>query len=256
MTRLHRIIPFLLSILMACTAVCASAFSPSNETLNYKVMYKWGLIHKQAGTATITLRPGGAGYKAVATAKSAPWADKIYRLRDTLRTEMKHTFAPVKYERIAHEDGKFSHDLLTFTQSGQTVKAHCQRWRKKKSEQSANYATTDLSASGMTLDIFSSFYYLRALPFPTMNPGTTKRVNIFSGKKKELLTFTYAGITTLKINGKEYQTYKVTFTFTSDGKKQTSDPIEAWVSTEPSRIPLKLIGKLKIGQVQCIYTGL
>ncbi|MCM1484239.1 MAG: DUF3108 domain-containing protein [Muribaculaceae bacterium] len=247
----------ILTVLMMALlgAITASAFSPGNEVLKYKVLYKWGLIHKQAGTATLTLRASGAGYKAVATAKSAPWADKFYKLRDTLYTDMQRNFAPVRYERIAHEDGKYSHDLLTFTHSGNTVKAHCQRWRQKKNETTPSYATLDLSAQGMTVDLFSSFYYLRSLPFGTMNPGTTHRINIFSGKKKELLTFTYSGLTTLKLDGKEYQTYKVKFTFTSDGKKQTSDPIEAWVSTDASHIPLKLVGKLKIGQVQCIYTG-
>ena len=86
-----------------------------------------------------------------------------------------------------------------------------------------------------------------------MKPGTKKSINIFSGKRKELLTFTYSGMDNVKINGKNHSAYKVTFTFTSDGRKESSDPIQAWVSTDEQRIPLKLIGKLKIGQVQCIY---
>lgn len=255
MKQMRTIICILTAVMTSLMPLSSSALSLGNETLNYKVMYKWGLIHKQAGTAAITLRKSGSGYKAVTTAKSAPWADRIYRLRDTLHTEMDSRFIPHRYERLAHEDGKFSHDLLVFKHSGNNVTAHCQRWRKKKNDKTASYATLDLSAQGVTLDIFSSFYYLRSLPFATMNPGTTKRVNVFSGKKKELLTFTYKGITKLKIDGKEVDTYKVVFTFTSDGKKQTSDPIEAWVSTTANHIPLKLIGKLKIGQVQCIYTG-
>ena len=51
--------------------------SLANETIKYKVIYKWGLVHKQAGTAAIRLTRNGNTYHSVATAKSDPWADKI-----------------------------------------------------------------------------------------------------------------------------------------------------------------------------------
>lgn len=250
----------LASIVLLVMSLCAvaSAATFDNETIQYKVLYKWGLIHKQAGTATLTLKAkdNGSSYHATAIARSASWAERIYKLRDTLHTTMNRDLTPLCYERIAHEDGKYSHDIVTFSRTGNNVLGHCQRWRRNKKETTTSTATTDLSAQGTTVDIFSSFYYLRALPYQSMTPGTTRVVNIFSGRRKELLTFTFVGQTSLKINGHEHQVYKVLFKFTSDGKKESSDPIEAWVSTSPGHIPLKLVGKLKIGQVQCIYTGL
>lgn len=239
--------------LMLC-ALNAKAISLGNETLKYKVIYKWGLVHKQAGTARLLLHRSGNYYSATAFARSDPWADGIYRLRDTLRTTMRYPdFAPIKYEYIAHEDGKYSHDIVTFSHSGNTVTGNCSRTRKPKGETKATTKKITLQANGMTVDMLSSFYFLRTLDFERMQPGAKKSINIFSGKRKELLTFTYSGVEKLKINGKQHTTYKVTFTFTSDGKKQTSDPIQAWVSTAANRIPLKLVGKLKIGQVQCLY---
>ena len=59
----------------------------------------------------------------------------------------------------------------------------------------------------------------------------------------------------LKFDKKKYNAYYVTFTFTSDGKKETSDPIQAWISADSRLIPLKLIGKLKVGSIQIYYTG-
>lgn len=228
--------------------------SLANETIKYKVIYKWGLVHKQAGTATIRLTRNGNTYHSLATAKSDPWADKFYRLRDTLRSTMHAPdYSPSRYEYIAHEDGKYSHDIVTFSKSGNTVTGKCTRTRKPKKEKIAKTEHRTLTADGMTVDMLSSFYYLRALDFQNMKPGEKKSINIFSGKRKELLTFTYSGQEQIKVDGKMQNTYKVTFTFTSDGKKKSSEPIQAWVSTGPQRIPLKLIGKLKIGQVQCIY---
>ena len=239
--------------IIACTQV-SSAIALPNECIDYKVIYKWGLIHKQAGTARILLNRSGNFYSATATGKSAPWADKFYKLRDTLHTTMHAAnFMPIRYEYIAHEDGKYSHDIVNFSQSGNTVTGKCSRVRKGKKDKTATKQTTTLTAQGMTVDMLSSYFSLRSLDFDKMSPGAKKRINIFSGKRKEYLTFTYVGTQTLDFNGKKTPVYKVVFTFTSDGKKESSDPIEAWVSTDNRRIPLKLIGKLKIGQVQCIY---
>lgn len=250
-TSLRYIIMSLAGMLIA---VSASAISLPNETLRYKVIYKWGLVHKQAGTAKILLNRSGNFYSAIATGKSDPWADKFYKLRDTLRTTMNAAdFSPIRYEYTAHEDGKYSHDIVNFHRSGNTVTGKCTRTRKPKGEKTAKTETRTLTANGMTVDMLSSYFYLRSLDYAKMTPGAKKTINIFSGKRKELLTFTYSGIQKLKLDGKDYNTYKVTFTFTSDGKKNSSEPIEAWVSTDSHRIPLKLIGKLKIGQVQCIY---
>lgn len=244
----------LLSFVLMLTAICANAVSLGNETLKYKVIYKWGLVHKQAGTARLLLNRSGNFYSASAFARSDPWADGIYKLRDTMRTTMHAAdFSPTRYEYIAHEDGKYSHDIVTFSRSGNSVTGHCSRTRKPKGETKATTKKITLQANGTTVDMLSSFYYLRSLDFQHMKPGDKKVINIFSGKRKELLTFTYSGTQNLKLDGKTYSTYKVTFTFTSDGKKKTSEPIQAWVSTDARRIPLKLIGKLKIGQVQCLY---
>lgn len=248
----------LASLLTVAALLTAAADVPlRNETLNYNVFYKWGLIHKQAGSAVFNVARHDNHFYATVTAKSAKWADRFYHLRDTFHCKMSVIdLAPVSYERIAHEDGKYSRDQLLFKRSGNTFSATATRWRKgKKKNAEMRVATLNLKAEGMTVDLLTSFYYLRSLPFATMSPGTKKRVNIFSGKQKELLDFTYTGLSELKIDGVSHKTYKVIFTFTSDGRKETSDPIEAWISTDGRHIPLKLVGKLKIGQVQCIYAG-
>lgn len=234
----------------------ALATTLGNEALTYKVMFKWGLIHKQAGRGTLYLRDEDNRFVSTLYARSEPWADKFYKVRDTLSTIMtKPTMLPVRYERVAHEGGRFSHDIVNFTTKGNTVLGDCHRYRRGKKDTETSYANISLQAEGVTVDMVSSFYYLRTLDFKRMVPGTQKVINIFSGRKKELLKITYHGIETLKYDKKQYQAYFVTFTFTTDGKKESSDPIKAWISADDRLIPLKLIGKLKVGSVQILYTG-
>lgn len=252
----HRVILTLIVAWIACGAWTQgfAATQLKDETLNYKVTFKWGLIQKQAGRATMTLRNTGSTMEAVLYARSEPWADKIYSLRDTLKSTMNRVdVSPIKYERIAHEDGKFSHDIVEFNHKGNIVTGKCTRYRKREKEENLRVATTELSATGMTVDMLSAFYYLRSLDFKNMKPGDSVTVNIFSGKRKERLTIRYENDESLKLDGRSYPTHHVTFMFTTDDNKKSSEGIDAWIWTEGNKIPLKLEGHLKVGKIRCLY---
>lgn len=227
------------------------------ERLNYKVVYRWGLVNKQAGRATFVTRQGSNGnITASMYARTEPWADHFYTVRDTLiSTFNPSTCLPTSYQRIAHEGDRYANDKLTITKSGSVSSAKCVRLRKKKGDKAIDRSESSLTAQGDAVDLLSSFYYLRNLDFAKMNKGQTKQLNIFSGKKKEILRITYNGQQEVKIDGKKQNAYYVTFTFTSDQGKTTSKPIKAWLSLSSGHIPLKLVGELSIGRVECIYTG-
>lgn len=248
----------LLFVVLFSTFTFTIAGNPAfqSESLNYKVMFRWGLVHKQAGRATLNISESGNKYVATLTARSESWADKFYSVRDTLISTMSKTdLLPEKYERIAYEGGSFAHDIVTITKSGYTFKADTERYRRKKNTVNVVKNTGTLVAEGHTVDLLSVFYYLRAIKFESLTPGYTKTINIFSGKKKELIHIKYLDKEMLEIDKKKHETYKISFTFTTDGQTKSSDDIYTWISTEPNHIPLKLEGKLKVGKIQCLYTG-
>ncbi|MCH5347176.1 MAG: DUF3108 domain-containing protein [Muribaculaceae bacterium] len=242
------------AILLTVTLIAgATEFKP--ESLHYKVLYKWGLINKVAGRATVSLRPTDGGFRATLTARTEPWADRIYYLRDTLVTIMQApSMAPRRYERIAHEDGNFAHDIVEFIHSGNMVTGNSTRYRKRRKDTEMTTATTTLSATGTTVDMLSAFYYLRSLDFLKMKQGEKHSINIFSGKKKETLTITYSGLQQIEVAGTKQATFLVTFTFTTDGKT-SSDPVKVWLSADNRKIPLRLEGQLKIGKIIIEHTS-
>lgn len=254
MTLLFKQICFL--TISICSLV-ASASLPDRETLSYKISYRWGLINKTAGRATFSLQKNSSNqYNAKMCARTEPWADHFYNVRDTLLSTFDaSTGLPKSYKRIAHEDGSYAFDQVIFSRSGNTSSAKCTRLRRGKSDKNLSKTETSLSAQGDAVDLLSSFYYLRNLDFSELMKGDTKTLNIFSGKRKEILKIIYNGPETIKIDGKKVSTLLVTFTFTSGSGKTTSKPIKAWLTTDGSHIPLKLVGELKIGRVECIYTG-
>ena len=115
-------------------------------------------------------------------------------------------------------------------------------------------STLKLEAQGMTVDMLSSFFYLRTLDFPSMTNGQSITVNIFSGSKKEKLKITYKGRQNVKLDGRNFDTYYINFTFTRNGV-ESSAPMSGWISTDSQRIPLKVEGSLPVGKVRALYTG-
>lgn len=249
----------LLSALLFLTLFCSIPLLAATplETLNYKVIYRWGLVNKQAGRASFKLYDHGHGqYQAIMCARTEPWADHFFSVRDTLiSTFSATTHLPTLYNRIAHEGGRYASDIVRFSISGRVTSARCTNLRRGKKDKTVSKSEHSLKTEGDAVDLLSSFYYLRDLDLSNMKPGKVTTVSIFSGKRKETLRITYNGLETIKINGKKQSTYKVTFTFTSGAEKNTSDPIKAWLSTDRDKIPLKLEGQLKIGKIQCVFTG-
>ncbi len=243
---------FALFCLILSAYISMSALQPlKNETIKYRIMYKWGMINKQAGSATIILRDQGDRYYSQLVGHSAPWADKFFMVRDTLNGVMdKENYRPRFYEKIAHEGDDHKHDTVRFTYEDDEVIGTCSRKVTKKGVKKPDQNLT-LTSTGTTVDMLSSFYFMRDLPFDKWKPGHKEKVTIFSGKQKESLTFEYKGIEIVQIGDKRYQCFHVTFVFTGKGGKKTSDNMDAWITTGRQRVPVQLEGKLPVGKVRC-----
>ena len=77
----HFICALLLSV---CSVFGAAGVELPDENLNYIVLYKWGLINKDAASAVLSLRSDDGHYYARMSARTLPWADKVFKVRDTL----------------------------------------------------------------------------------------------------------------------------------------------------------------------------
>lgn len=236
-------------------SLTATAVTFADESLDYKVKYKWGLINKQAGHATLTLKNVGDEYIVQLTAASEPWADKFFEVRDTLNGVFSRPdFRSKFYEKIAHEGGEYKHDTVRFGYIGSKVTGDCTRKVVKKGVERVNNQLS-LEAEGTTVDMLGAYYYMRSIPYEKWKPGQSETITIFSGKRKEDLTIKYHGIEDAKADKKTYRCYHITFIFTSDGGKKTSDDMDAWISADSRRIPIRLEGKLPVGKVHCVYSG-
>ncbi len=241
-------IALLVASMMLPQSLTAKAFS--NETLNYEIVYHWGVIWKHAGDATLSLHKTNSGYNAQLTGKTRSWADKVYPVRDTLKCTMDKDLRPLRYEKLTHEKDYYARDVVKFSYNYSHTSAKCTRYR------SSGTTTIDLSAKAQAYDMLSVFYMLRNLDYDELSRNKNYTTIIFSGKEKEYLTINYKGVETIKMrDGSKRKAHRINFKFTQKGGKQSSDDLSAWMSTDDSRIPLLLVGKLPVGEVKCYYVN-
>lgn len=238
-------------------AVCAAAAYTTaaadtkfaDETLKYVITYKWGLITKDSGDATLSLKNQGPNYYIKLTGKTKPWADGLFHVRDTLISVMdKAKFRPISYTKVAHEGGKYAKDVIEYSYSGSKVGGKATKYREKKG--TTKTEQIELSATGDTFDMLSVFYWLRSIDPATLPIGQKVTATLFSGSHEETVKIWKVGQESIKMrDGSKRDAWHIRFTFTSKGGKKTSDNIDAWISKDDRRIPLEIKGKLPLGHV-------
>lgn len=254
MNKKSYIVIFTLLFSIGCVINANAAAEFKNESLKYVIAYKWGMIHKDTGDATLSLVKEGNKYKMMLAAKTRPWADKLFMVRDTLKATMNNDLKPISYEKLTHEKDHWARDVISYTTVGATTSANCKRYRIKEGKMTTS--ENSLSATGPVYDMLSVFYYLRKLDYSQLNKNKVYTATVFSGKKKEKITIKSLGKETIKLKDKsEQEAYHIKFNFTQEGGKKSSDDIDTWISTDSRHIPLYVVGKLPIGQMRAYYVG-
>ena len=223
------------------------------ELLSYDIIYQLGFLWKRAATATLQLSVHPHRYSAILKAKTLPFADNIFRVRDTLVSTMQRNkeLLPIYYAKLADEDNTYRKDEVNYTYDGSATTGKIRLYRPKRNI-IEDYTLTE---PGIVYDMLSIFYVIRSFDFQSMTMNQLYKTKIFSGKSLEYLNIEYLGQEILKQNKQEYSTFKVRFRFYDTHGKKTSDNISAWISTDSRRIPLKVEGKLALGSMKAVYTG-
>ena len=232
----------------------ACAFNFHDEVLHYIVTYKWGIISKDSGEATISLKNNGAYFDIMLTGKTKPWADKFYQVRDTLWAKVaKEGFKPQYYKKSSHEKDRHSHDIVSYKYIENKVEGEALRQKRNKK---GEIETTNqlFNATGNVFDMLSIVYYLRGRDYEKLKDGDVFKATMFSGSKMEELNLEYLGKEKIELKNKtKVDAYHIKFKFSVPGKKKSSDDIDTWLSTDGQHIPLLIIGNLAIGEIRCYY---
>lgn len=123
-----------LALMMALSAaVAAHSYTLTNETLHYDIVYHWGLIWKHAGSATLSIKKSGHNYDASLSARTISWADKVFRVRDTLSCSIQPSgMRPIVYRKASHEGKHSGIDIVRYSYNGIQASPNAPAYAREK----------------------------------------------------------------------------------------------------------------------------
>lgn len=245
------------SCFFSLTAQGQEIYQPVPERLTYEVVYHWGMIWKKAAEATLSLDISQSGDTAVYNgrliARTLAFADKIFRVRDTLNVVMKgESMRPYYYAKIADEDNTYRKDEVYYHYTDEGIKGFTTLYRPKRNAVESYV----LEAERDAFDMMSVFYYMRTLDFENAQMHQRFPVKIFSGKKVENLSIEFLGRTIFNAPTKRvFGAFKVKLRFSINNGEKETENITAWISDDSRKIPLQVEGRLSFGALKAFYTG-
>ena len=233
------------------SASSSSAGQSLSEHLTYDIVYHWGIIWKRAAVGTLAIERKGNSYHAVMTARTLPFADRLFKVRDTLVAEMRAIdLQPQTFVKIAREGRFYQIDSLAYSYRNDSTMGYTVLTRIENDFREV----IPMAVEGDAYDMFSIFYRVRQLPFYNMQVGDIFSKPIFSGRNIEQLDIEYMGTDTVEVMEKPCAAYYLRFWFYDREGKRTSDKISAWLSVD-DYIPLQLEGKLPVGSMKVMLVS-
>jgi len=201
---------------------------------------KWTII--KAGEATLEVLPvetvnGVKAYHFVMTAKSLPFLDVFYKIRDQIDayidTEITHS---ILYKKKQHEGSTRRDEELIFD------------WEKKEVQYSNFGEKKDpLPLSPGAFDPLSAFYYTR---FFDLKEGMVIERPVTDGKKCVIGKASVKKREQIEVSGKTYDAFLIEPELKHIGgvfEKSKDAKIKLWVSADHRRIPLRIESKVIVG---------
>ena len=210
--------------------------------------YTYDVSWQGIPVATATVAVGNAEsepephYQVTARAKTAKVIDLLYRLRFVSESVFDvDSFSPLRFYSHQKENSRDRYRAVSFVDEG-LIRTTYKKNGKLKDQ---NEFRTD----NMTLDPISAAFVARSLP---LRVGLVRSFDVYNGKHRYLITFKVLARETIKVAGKDRDSFRVT----PHVKKLTDTKGEnrlkqatLWISAGEDREVLKLESKVLVGRV-------
>lgn len=222
-------------------------FIKPGEKLSYRI--GWGFV--TAGYGTLEVMPAGThngvpAWQIVMTAKTTPFVDKVYKVRDRMESwvapDMSHALAYSQDQK----EGKTINDLdVVFD------------WDKTEARRTRNdEAKKPVKIAPGTFDPLSALFAFRMQSF---KKGDTIVIPVSDGKFFVKGTAVVLDEEKIETPAGEFETYKIEPDIKDLAgvfKKSKGAKITVWVTKDARHIPVKVSSKVMVGSFYAELTGI
>jgi len=204
----------------------------------------------KAGTANYSIESNNSNktsYHSTLDFKTSSFFDRIFRMRDTLSSNISENLRPVYHRRSVNEGNYQFAEELFFRKFGPD---YSEVRVKRESGQLLKFDTI-LISNMPTYDILNLILYIRSFDYAQWQAIPVRTVSTFVGREKINITVRFEGQSIVeKGDTLKYKTYKIAFDFTDSAFNESKNAIEVWLSDDKNRIPIKIRAKLRIGAAE------
>jgi hypothetical protein len=220
----------------------ASAPVRTGERLVYDL--SWTGI--PVGTATQELIERGGERRIISTARSNDWLSTFFpvddRTESTLAISGTYPGEPRIFRMLFKEGGRTRDREIVFNRQAGTARFHNR----------VSGESTDVAISPDTLDIYSSFYYVRHQP---LVPGRSLYISVLDSKKLHRIEVRVLKRERVRVPAGEFDTVKVEPMVKPEGVFEGKRGAYIWLTDDSRRIPVKAQTKVTVGSVTAVLSG-
>ena len=223
----------------------------SGEELTFDIHYKYGLVMIKAGSANYKLVGSNYNqndsYLSTIDFKTNPFFDKIFKMRDTLSSQMTINLLPLYHVRSVYEGHYHFREEMFINKF---TKNHSEIRLIRKSGEILKIDTI-LTANTESYDMLNLIHLIRSFDYSQTASQQARNATAFVGRDKIPVIVRYEGQSVVeKSETLKYKTYKIALDFADEAFTESKSAIEVWVSDDENRIPIKIRAKLRIGAVE------
>ncbi|MCL1933408.1 MAG: DUF3108 domain-containing protein [Candidatus Azobacteroides sp.] len=227
----------------------------AGEELSYDIHYKYGLVMLKAGTANFKIVESSYNninsFQSTLDFKTASFFDKIFKMRDTLYSQMAKNLQPLYHIRSVHEGNYHYKEEIFFNRFGTD---YSEANVKRRSGETLKFDTI-LFTRSKSYDVLNLILILCSLDYSPSEYQKTETLSLFMGREKITVTVRFEGQSIVeKSETLKYKTYKISLDFFDAAFNESKSAIEIWMSDDENRIPVKIKAKLRIGTAEANLT--
>jgi len=226
------------------------------EELTFDIHYKYGLVMLKAGSANYKVMDGSYknknAYLTTMDFKTSSFFDRIFKIRDTLRSQITEDLQPLYHKRSIHEGSyQFTEEVFfnKFSATYSEVRV------RRESQQIVKFDTI-LTSNSMCYDLLNLMSYICSLNLSQLGIAQVETASAFIGREKVIVTIRNEGQAIVeKSDTLKYKTYKIALDFSDSNFNESKNAIEIWMSDDKNWIPIKIKAKLRIGAAEVYLTS-
>lgn len=212
------------------------------EELYYKIHFGWFTIGK--GWVRVKNDYDPEVYKVEAEGRTVGLLGIFANLEDEFSARIQNgSLKPIEAERRIKDGRYWRNQRNKFDYREDSVHIDIRDFRD-----TSKNINRKVAIDHATLDILSSYLYLRSIDWSTKQVEDSVMIGTFYGKKTYDFGVEYAGKERIKFEGNRINTHKLYVLFPNSTVFPEDRPVTVWVTDDENQLPLKILARLGIGK--------